>query len=66
MTASVITINKPGDGSAREDVYDTERQLLEVACTRVRDELFVTPVEPVSEFVADREPKTASGRGNPA
>lgn len=32
---------------------DTERQLLYVACTRARDCLLVTGVEPVSEFLQD-------------
>ena len=38
-----------------EDVYNTERHLLYVACTRARDHLLVTSVEPASEFVADME-----------
>ena len=36
-----------------DDVYDTERQLLYVACTRARDRLLVTGVKPGSEFLAD-------------
>src|SRR6185312_10504524 len=36
-----------------EDVYDTERQLFYVACTRARDRLLVSGVRPGSEFVAD-------------
>lgn len=32
---------------------DTERHLLYVACTRVRDHLLVTSVEPASEFLDD-------------
>jgi superfamily I DNA/RNA helicase len=32
---------------------DTERHLLYVACTRVRDRLFVTGVAPASEFLDD-------------
>lgn len=36
-----------------KDAYDTERQLLYVACTRARDHLFVSGVEPVSEFLTD-------------
>jgi len=35
------------------DVYDTERYLLYVACTRARDWLLVTGVEPASEFLDD-------------
>ncbi len=36
-----------------KEVYDTERHLLYVACTRARDELLVTSVEPASEFLGD-------------
>ncbi len=41
------------DESDLAEVYDTERHLLYVACTRARDFLFVSGVEPVSEFVGD-------------
>jgi superfamily I DNA/RNA helicase len=36
-----------------QEVYDTERQLLYVACTRARDHLLVTGIDPVSEFLDD-------------
>src|SRR5439155_11908620 len=36
-----------------DDVYETERQLLYVACTRARDRLLVTGVAPGSEFLRD-------------
>jgi superfamily I DNA/RNA helicase len=36
-----------------QDVYDTERHLLYVACTRARDHLLVTGVTPASEFLQD-------------
>lgn len=36
-----------------EDVYNTERHLLYVACTRARDHLLVTGVRPASEFLDD-------------
>jgi len=36
-----------------DDVYETERQLLYVACTRARDRLSVSGVAPVSEFLKD-------------
>ena len=36
-----------------EEVYNTERQLLYVACTRARDNLLVTAVKPGSEFLDD-------------
>ena len=42
-----------GEDADLEEVYDTERQLLYVACTRARDELLVTGVEPASEFLDD-------------
>ena len=46
-------IETVGDETDLEEVYDTERQLLYVACTRARDELLVTGVEPASEFLDD-------------
>ncbi len=33
------------------EVYDTERHLLYVACTRARDFLLVTAISPDSEFL---------------
>jgi mRNA-degrading endonuclease RelE of RelBE toxin-antitoxin system len=42
-----------GDGADLDDVYETERQLLYVACTRARDQLLVTGVEPASEYLDD-------------
>lgn len=36
-----------------DDVYETERQLLYVACTRARDRLWVSGVSPASEFLND-------------
>jgi superfamily I DNA/RNA helicase/mRNA-degrading endonuclease RelE of RelBE toxin-antitoxin system len=41
------------DDSDLDEVYNTERQLLYVACTRARDHLLVTAVEPGSEFLDD-------------
>lgn len=41
------------DEAELEEVYNTERHLLYVACTRGRDRLWVSGVEPVSEFVDD-------------
>ncbi len=41
------------DESDLADVYNTERQLLYVACTRARDHLLITAVAPGSEFLAD-------------
>jgi hypothetical protein len=42
-----------GDDADLQEVYDTERYLLHVACTRARDHLLVTGVAPVSEFLDD-------------
>ena len=41
------------DEADLEEVYNTERNLLYVACTRARDYLVVSGVEPVSEFLDD-------------
>ena len=46
-------IETVGDDSDLEEVYNTERHLLYVACTRARDHLLVTGVEPASEFLDD-------------
>jgi superfamily I DNA/RNA helicase len=46
-------IERVGDDADLQEVYDTERQLLYVACTRARDSLLVTCVEPGSEFLDD-------------
>ena len=42
-----------GDETDLEEVYNTERNLLYVACTRARDYLLVTGVDPASEFLDD-------------
>jgi predicted DNA-binding transcriptional regulator AlpA len=41
------------DDADLEDVYETERHLLYVACTRARDQLLATGVEAVSDFLED-------------
>ena len=46
----IETVTDDGD---LEEVYNTERHLLYVACTRARDHLLVTSVEPASEFLDD-------------
>ncbi|MDI3461834.1 MAG: putative DNA helicase [Nitrospira sp.] len=46
-------IETVGDDSDLQEVYDTERHLLYVACTRARDYLLVTSVTPGSEFLDD-------------
>ncbi len=50
-----------GDDADLHEVYDTERHLLYVACTRARDHLLVSGVEPVSEFLDDFK-KGGAGR----
>ena len=46
-------IENVADEADLEDVYNTERHLIYVACTRARDHLLVTGVEPASEFLDD-------------
>jgi mRNA-degrading endonuclease RelE of RelBE toxin-antitoxin system len=46
-------IESIGDDADLKEVYDTERHLLYVACTRARDHLLITSVEPASEFLDD-------------
>lgn len=41
------------DESELDEVYETERHLFYVACTRARDRLLVSGVEPASEFLTD-------------
>ena len=46
-------IEAVGDDADLKEVYDTERHLLYVACTRAREHLLVTATAPGSEFLAD-------------
>ena len=46
-------IQSISEDSELEEVYNTERHLLYVACTRARDCLLVSGVEPASEFLDD-------------
>ena len=46
-------IERVSDQAELDEVYTTERHLLYVACTRARDHLLVTGVEPASEFLDD-------------
>ena len=48
-------IETVADDADLEEVYNTERHLLYVACTRARDHLLITSVEPASEFLDDLE-----------
>jgi superfamily I DNA/RNA helicase len=42
-----------GDDSDLKEVYDTERHLFYVACTRAKEDLLITGVKPGSEFIED-------------
>jgi superfamily I DNA/RNA helicase len=46
-------IETVGDDADLQEVYDTERHLLYVACTRAPDHLLVTGADPASEFLDD-------------
>jgi superfamily I DNA/RNA helicase len=46
-------IETVADDADLEEVYNSERHLLYVACTRARDHLLVTGVAPASEFLDD-------------
>jgi superfamily I DNA/RNA helicase len=46
-------IDDATDEDELREVFDTERHLLYVACTRARDRLFVTGLKPLSEFLGD-------------
>ena len=48
-------IESIADEADLEEVYNTERHLLYVACTRARDNLLVTSARPASEFLEDLE-----------
>jgi superfamily I DNA/RNA helicase len=50
LQARIEAVGNDGD---LQEVYDTERQLLYVACTRARDRLFISGVDPASEFLDD-------------
>lgn len=49
-------IESIGDEADLKEIYNTERHLLYVACTRARDALLISGVEPVSEFLDDLAP----------
>ncbi|MEG3153472.1 3'-5' exonuclease [Sphingomonas sp. RB1R13] len=46
-------IDEATDEDELREVFETERHLFYVACTRARDRLHVSGVKPVSEFLAD-------------
>jgi superfamily I DNA/RNA helicase len=49
------------DEADLEEIYQTERHLLYVACTRARDCLTISGVVPVSEFLEDLMPRKSIG-----
>jgi superfamily I DNA/RNA helicase len=49
-------IETVGDDGDLQEVYDTERQLLYIACTRAQDRLLVTGAAPASEFLGNYSP----------
>lgn len=49
----LMRIEQIGDDADLAEIYQTERHLLYVACTRARDRLLVTGVNPASEFLDD-------------
>ena len=53
-------IQQIGEEGDLQDAYDSERHLLYVACTRARDQLHVSGVEPVSEFLDDLNAPTGA------
>jgi len=50
---SQARIESAADEVELTEIYDTERHLLYVACTRARDSLHVSAVSPASEFLDD-------------
>ena len=50
---SQVRIDTAADEAELTEIYNTERQLLYVACTRARDQLHVSAVKPESEFLED-------------
>lgn len=52
---SMERIGQVAEDTDLDEVYNTERHLLYIACTRARDHLFVSGVNPASEFMDDLE-----------
>jgi superfamily I DNA/RNA helicase len=46
-------VEDAADEAELDDIYETERRLLYVACTRAREHLLLTGVTRVSEFLDD-------------
>jgi hypothetical protein len=53
VVPSQLRVDEVSDAADLEEVYNTERHLLYVACTRAREQLWVSGVEPASEFLDD-------------
>ena len=53
-------IETVADESELDEVHDTERNLFYVACTRARDRLLVSGIQPASEFFADLSARRSS------
>lgn len=63
VEAAETTIWLTEDDADLQEVYDTERHLLYVACTRARDQLLITAIEPASEFLDDLRPNALQFNG---
>ncbi|MFG1289096.1 3'-5' exonuclease [Xanthobacter versatilis] len=46
-------VTDAADEAELDDIYETERRLLYVACTRAREHLLLSGVSPASEYLAD-------------
>lgn len=53
IVPSQVRIDAAADEAELIEIYNTERQLLYVACTRARDQLHVSAANPESEFLGD-------------
>jgi superfamily I DNA/RNA helicase len=46
-------INTVADEAELDEVYETERHLFYVSCTRAREKLIISGLKPSSEFLGD-------------
>ena len=53
-------VGAAGDPSELEEVYNSERQILYVACTRARDRLLISSAQTPSEFLQDMVPSVGN------
>lgn len=56
-------IDAATDEDELREVFDTERHLFYVACTRARDRLHISGIKPVSDFIGDLDPQAEGTRG---